>query len=101
MSREDFYQMRPGEFWEALLVYQEDKAADRRHLGELIRGAALRLWNIQVSKRSRILDARKFWPMPWDEISGEDAAVKAIKEMTDEERRKSARRLLKKFGWNE
>lgn len=93
--------MRPGEFWEALLSHQEDKAADRQHLGELMRGAVLRLWNIQVSKRHRIADVRKFWPMPWDALADEEKIAKAIKNMTNEERDREVSRLLTKFGWNE
>lgn len=67
MSRKEFYEMRPGEFLEALAAHNEEVAADRRHIGELIRGATLRLFNIQVTQKSRMRDPAKFWPMPWDE----------------------------------
>jgi len=59
--------MRPGEFWEALEAHNEEKNADRRHIGELVRGATLRLRNLQVDKRYCITDPCKFWEMPWDE----------------------------------
>lgn len=67
MSRKEFYEMRPGEFLEALEAHNEEVAADRRHMGELIRGATLRLFNTQVAQKSRMRDPAKFWRMPWDE----------------------------------
>ena len=67
MTRKEFYEMRPGEFLEALAAHNEEVIANRRHMGELIRGATLRLFNIQVAQKSRMRDPAKFWPMPWDE----------------------------------
>ena len=67
MSRKEFYEMRPGEFLEALAAHNEEVAADRRHMGELIRGATLRLFNTQVTQKSRMRDPAKFWRMPWDD----------------------------------
>lgn len=67
MTRKEFYEMRPGEFLEALAAHNEEVDADRKHLGELVRGATLRMFNLQVAQKNRYKDPAKFWPMPWDE----------------------------------
>lgn len=94
--------MRPGEFWEALRAYNEEKGADRRHIGELVRGAALRLWNLQVAEKSRIRNVSKFWPMPWDdETRSEEDEIKRLAGLSEEEAQKEARKFLNKLdhGW--
>ena len=91
--------MRPGEFWEALRAYNEQVSADRRHLGELVRGAALRLWNLQVSPKSRIKDARKFWPMPWDDaLDSEQREIERLEHLDEDEAQKEIDKFLKKIG---
>lgn len=90
--------MRPGEFWEAMDAHNKEKEADRRHMGELIRGAALRLFNTQVSKKDRIADPVKFWRMPWD-IVVIDEELERFNKMNDEERADNARSFIKKIGW--
>ena len=93
--------MRPGEFWEALRAYNEQVSADRRHLGELVRGVGLRLWNLQVAPKSRITDVRKFWPMPWDEDQdGELKEIKRLENLGEEETQKEIDKFLKKIGKN-
>ena len=92
-----FYSLRVGEFWEAMDAYWTEKGADRKHLGELVRGAAVRLFNTQVKTPVRNLE--KFWAMPWDDPTEEDEQVKALDKMTDEQRAASARSLLQKIGW--
>lgn len=99
MRRSDFYAMPVGEFWEALGAHQREVEAERRHIGELVRGAALRLFNINLKKTDQIRDPRKFWEMPWDEPSGEEEQTRALEQMTDEERTASVRSLLQKIGW--
>lgn len=91
--------MPVGEFWEALGAHQREVEAERRHMGELVRGAALRLFNINLKRKDQIRDPRKFWEMPWDEPSEEEEQVKALEKMTDEQRAASARSLLQKIGW--
>ena len=98
MSRRDFYEMRPGEFWEALRAYNDEKGADRRHAGELARGAALRLWNLLVAKSSRIKDASKFWPMPWDDVRAENDEIKRLAGLSEEETQIEAQKFLKKIN---
>lgn len=99
MRRSDFYAMPVGEFWEALGAHQREVEAERRHVGELVRGAALRLFNINLKRTDQIRDPRKFWAMPWDDPSEEDEQVEALEKMTDEQRAASARSLLQKIGW--
>lgn len=89
--------MRPGEFWEALRAYREEKDADRRHLGELARGMAYMLVNIQLKKKDRITSVKKFWPMPWDEPAEQDSEVKRLNSLTDEERHQEALKFAKKI----
>ena len=88
--------MRPGEFWEAMDAHAKEKEADRRLAGELARGVALRLFNIQVAPKSRISDPVKFWPMPWDDIPV-DEELQKIESMTNEERVQAARDFLSKI----
>ena len=99
MTLPDFYAMPVGVFWEALGAHYKEVEAERRHIGELVRGAALRLFNINLKRTDQIRDPRKFWAMPWDEPSGEDEQVEALEKMTDEQRAASARSLLQKIGW--
>lgn len=97
MSRRDFYEMRPGEFWEAMHAHSREKEADRRHIGELARGVTLRLFNIQVQKSSRMTDPAKFWPMPWDELHIDEELTR-LENMTDEERSQEARKFLSRIN---
>ena len=101
MRRSDFYDMPVGEFWEALEAHYKEVEADRRHVGELVRGAALRLFNINLKKGDQIKDPRKFWPMPWDDqVTEADEVARELDAMTDEQRSASAMALLKKIGWD-
>jgi len=77
-------------------AHMAEKEADRRHVGELTRGAALRLWNLQVKKEHRITEPAKFWPMPWDEAPADDAAQQ-IQALTSEERDKMANDFIKRL----
>jgi hypothetical protein len=85
--------MRLGEFWETVDAYNREKEAERKHAGELARGVAIRLFNIQVAKNSRITDPVKFWPMPWDEIP-HDAELERLESLTDEEKTREAQKFL-------
>ena len=100
MRISDFYDMPVGVFWEAVEAHYKEVEAERRHVGELVRGAALRLFNINLKKSDQIRDPRKFWPMPWDETVEADEANEEFTSMTDEQRTASARELLKRIGWD-
>lgn len=92
LSSEQFELTPVGVFWEMVEAYRVEKDAERQHLGELVRGATLRLWNLQVSQKSRIHDPSLFWPMPWDA----PRAAK-VETMTKEERDAAARVFLEKL----
>lgn len=99
MRRSDFYDMPVGEFWEAVASRNKEVEADRRHLGELVRGAALRLFNINLKRSDQIKDPRKFWRMPWDEPTRDEMEREDINGMSEEQREASVRNLIKIIGW--
>lgn len=96
MPRPEFYDMPVGEFWEAMRAYWKKAEADARHLGELARGAALRVFNVQLRRKDQIRDPADFWPMPWDVKEAEAT------ELSAEQKERSIGRLLgmvKNQGW--
>jgi len=97
MSRQEFYEMRIGEYFEALDAYREEKTADRQHIGELIRGATLRLWNLQVKKQSRIQDPVKFWQMPWDDVIDEADEIIRLNGLDDNQRQQEVNKFFEKI----
>lgn len=100
LSRESFYTMRPGEFWEAMSAFREDEEQGRMHIGELVRGAALRLFNLQLRRQDRITDPRKFWRMPWDEDpeEKEQEEVRRLDSLSDAERAEEVQKFMSKFS---
>ena len=95
LSREEFYLMRPGEFWEAMQAWQADKEADRRHVAEVVRGVGIRLFNIQLKKGDQIKDPRKFMRFPWDDDpDAPDQETQALLSMSTEERDALARDFM-------
>lgn len=100
MSREGFYEMRIGEFFEALLAYRREKEDDRRHMGELVRGSTLRLFNLQLSKKDRITDPSKFWQMPWDEGPEDEnlEEIRRLESLSEEEMTAEAMKFLDKVN---
>lgn len=93
----DFLLLRVGEFWEAMAAYRREKELDRRHMGELARGAALRIFNIQLAPKDRVSDPAQFWLMPWDDEK--EAPDATLQMMTEEERRENAKEFLKRINW--
>lgn len=91
--------MRPGEFWEAMTVWQADKEADRRHVAEVIRGVGVRLFNVQLKQKDQIKDVRKFMMLPWDEDPDYDEGLERLKSLTDEERTEEAKEFLDRINW--
>lgn len=81
--------MPVGEFWEAMRAYGIKEEANAKHLGELARGAALRLFNVQLRRKDQIKDPSKFWPMPWDDIGSD--SIEPPKEVKE----RSLAKLLK------
>ena len=79
-------------------AHQEEKDADRRHIGELVRGATLNLMNIQLDRQHKITDPVKFWPMPWDDIVDEDAEVKRLESMSKDERQREVQKFFDRIN---
>lgn len=90
--------MRPGEFWEAIDAHNTEATAQRKHLGELARGATIRLWNLQVDKKHRISDVRKFWPMPWDEPIDSDSEIRRLASLSEEETQEEVHKFFSKVN---
>lgn len=90
--------MRVGEFFEALIAYRQEKSDDRRHMGELVRGATLRLFNLQLKPADRIKDPVKFWHMPWDEVSEDgminNEEIHRLNHLTEEEMMEEANKFM-------
>jgi hypothetical protein len=88
--------MTVGEFWEAWKAYQDEKLADRRHMGELARGMAARILNPFCKGAIREVD--RFWPMPWDERAADDAETRRLEALPPEEKQLEARKFLERIG---
>ena len=89
--------MHQGEFWEAMFAYRMERNAERRHIGELVRGATARILNLHL--KTPIKRVEEFWPMPWDLPSEEDEELNRLNNLTDEERTAEAENFLAKIGW--
>ena len=100
LSREEFYLMRPGEFWEAMMAWKADKEADRRHGAEVIRGVGVRLFNIQLKAKDQIKDVRKFFPLPWDEEDNQGEEIERLNALSKEEKDAAAKEFLERIHWN-
>ena len=86
-------------FWAAIDWHQQQIDADRRHIGELVRGATLRMFNLQLKRTDRIKDPRKFWPMPWDDTEDEEQAeTRRLQSLTDAERKDEVDKFFKRIG---
>ena len=96
MSRADFYDMRLGEFFEAMDAFRREQEAGRQHTGNLVRGLAIRVVNLFV--KAKYKSEQKFWPMPWD--AADDApgdVAEELAQMTDEERQAKVNEFLSKL----
>lgn len=89
--------MRPGEFWEAMKVWQADKEADRRHVAEVIRGVGVRLFNIQLKQKDQIRDIRKFLPLPWDDKDNETGEIDRLNNLSIADKAAEAQALLERL----
>ncbi len=101
MTREDFYSMRMGEFWEAMDAFRKEAEGGRIHVGNLVRGLCIRIVNLFVSKKDKVKDEREFWPMPWDEPNENGAAevAKRLAGLSDEDRQEKVNEFLSKLGY--
>ena len=90
--------MRPGIFWEAIVAWQADKEADRRHVAEVIRGVGVRLFNIQLRPKDQIKDIRKFLPLPWDDDEPNNEEAERLAALSKEEQAKEAKAFLDRIN---
>ena len=97
MSLEEFYGMRPAELFEALWAYRQERDADRRHIGELVRGATARLININLEPCKQITDLLSFWPMPGDEPEDDDEEENRLRGLSEEERAEEIKKFMERW----
>ncbi len=79
--------MTPGEYWEAMAAHQKEVESERRHTGELARGAALRLFNIQLRSKEK------------DKNKENQKELERLESLSDTERHQTAQAFLQKIGW--
>ena len=90
--------MRPGVFWEAIVAWQADKEADRRHVAEVIRGVGVRLFNIQLKPEDQIKDVRQFLPLPWDDDEPSNEEAERLAALSKEEQAAEAKAFLERIN---
>jgi len=96
LTLEAFGLLRQGVFWEAMVAWNEDRAADRRHVAEVARAVGLRLFNIQLAQ-GKAVRPHEFLPFPWDAEEVPDDG--GLAEMTPEEKKASLDKLRDLTGW--
>ena len=97
MSLEEFYGMRPAELFEALWAYRQERDADRRHIGELVRGATARLININLERCKQITDLVSLWPRAWDEPEDDDEEESRLRGLSEEERAEEIKKFMERW----
>lgn len=83
-------------FWEAVIVWSEDRDADRRQLFTLIRNVGHSLFNLQLQMKDKI-KPEKYLRLPWDAPAERD-----LSELDESERNKSLEALraaMKTINW--
>ena len=98
LSPAEFGLMRPGVFWEAIVAWQADKEADRRHVAEVIRGVGVRLFNIQLEPEDQIKDVRQFLPLPWDDDEPSNEEAERLAALSKEEQAAEAKAFLERIN---
>lgn len=88
LSPYEFGKIRPAEFLTALNIRNKTVEDDRKHIAELVRGATFILTNLQLKKK--INKPSELWKFSWD-----NDKKKPQKELTEEEKEESLRKLLK------
>lgn len=96
LDRESFGLLRVGEFWEAMVVWSEDRDADRRQLFTIIRNVGHSIFNLQLARKDK-MSPERYLPLPWDKTAEDAVAGK-----TDEQLQASSQRLhemMNKLNW--
>ena len=92
LSPAEFWDMLPGQYFDALTIYYREKRSDQRFIAELFRMQTTDLLNIQIKKSQR-LKPGELWRFPWDDDDEADE-----KPMTDDEIRKHNEEIMKRFS---
>lgn len=66
MKVEEFWEMRLKDFFLKLHYYYNKKQREIECYSNLFRMQTVALVNIQLEKKHRITDPRKFWVFPWE-----------------------------------
>lgn len=99
MSPRDFYDLRLGEFFEAMAAYRKEAESGREHVGNLVRTQTFRIFRLFASKKdqARLKKEEQFWPMPWDEVDETEDAAAALAKMSAEDRQARLKDFLNKL----
>ena len=96
LDPESFGLLRQGEYWEAMMVWIEDRNAERRHEAEVLRGVGIRLFNLQLAK-GKSVKPHEFMPFPWDPEEQPDDGGLSL--MNEGEKKESLANLMKHVNW--
>ncbi len=66
MPVSEFWEMRLKDFFLKLCYYNNKKQREIEYYSNLVRMQTVALINIQLEKRHRIADPKKFWVFPWE-----------------------------------
>lgn len=99
ITRSDFYDMRMGEFFEAMAAYRKEAESGREHVGNLVRTMTFRIFRLFASKKdqAKLKTEEKFWPMPWDEADDAEDMAKALARLSDEQRQERLNDFLRQL----
>ena len=81
-----------------MMVWIEDRNAERRHEAEVIRGVGLRLFNLQLAK-GKSVKPHEFMPFPWDPEEQPDDGGLSL--MNENEKKASLANLMKHVSWQQ
>jgi hypothetical protein len=79
-----------------MVVWNEDRLAERKHAAEVSRAVGLRLFNLQLEK-GKSVSPHDFLPFPWDEEEQPDDG--GLSQMTPEEKKASLEKLKELIDW--
>ena len=96
LTLEEWGLLRQREFWEAMVTWNGDRTAERKHTAEVARAVGLRLFNIQLAK-GKAVTPHEFMPFPWDEDETPDDG--GLSQMTPEEKKASLEKLKELIDW--
>lgn len=80
MQTGEFWEMRLKDFFLKLYYYNNKKQRELESYSSLVRMQTIALINMQLEKKHRIRDPKKFWLFPWEveESTGPDPGMSDI-----------------------